>query len=1422
MNGTGEFVRSTSAHLDASELLKQPFTELLSVSPDAATALAPLGIKTIFDLGCSRLFAAARVAAFAKDEMGAAAQYGMAPGDLLDDAIAIESVEAMGTLPLAALRMLDPAQAAAISQALNVTTLRDFAQWPPYLFAKRLVSGSIGGSMDDRDAILTEKLRPTFGEFPTERVYYTTLVMLQMNETTGQGTRPLDGGVSLDAVLADRNGFTKPAIGALMTYSQSWYAQGITFGHLLHSLALAPGEATRIAIVDWARRTSATSSETISETEELASAALHTRALSEVQDAVASEMQEGGSTSSSHADSTSYSAQASVGTGFLTSLWASGDASGSLQGATTDTTASSSSWSVGNRSVAASMQQNINDRTEQHSTSVRNRRATAVREVSQSEHEQVSTRIVANYNHMHALTIQYYEIVQVYRVATRLHRAERCLFIPMERLDFAGPLGAQYVERFRGALGRAALNRRALELLLDDTSAVEISATSSRIVVPSGRPDLVKMSAVLRASMIAKSEPTAAATVAPATATEVPPETVGIRVRAWDRAELASASRFVARPIVRPGSDSLFVPDETELLAISFEGVTVTNLRLDRVDSAAADVDLTVVNGRVDLPAGVRMGELDGIYASRSEGSQGSGQMTLLCAYLGRRFTLPSVPVELGTAVTQVAKFRTDQADRRRELLAHLQANNAHYAQAIARSLDSATLVLLLSEFTWNGRPVIDQVEPKVLTVAGNFLVLRAPVDPDEPSGVTEDGRQATWSDLLKNRGFDFGVEPDSRVIPIPTNGVFAEAVLGRSNSAEKLEYTRFWNWQDSPIPLTLPEIAPVSTGSRATSEDLRPGQLGQPVLNIVTPTSLPDPAGLGAVLTAVSNGNMFRDMSGLAGTQNLAGQVAQGTIDAATAAAEVASSNMRAEMQKSVAMGQIAADIVKAALGAPSSGGANQSVTAEAARVAHGEKRDAAAASAAAGADGSVPIGGGGGGSGGGESGAGTSAPIAGAIGGDGAAAFNKALYGPLGMPAGDLVKTALKGGAADGGGGGGGGGGAAMGGGAAPVPVPAWADAIDPFPPPGVVNLVRNDPSMTTAFAPVTVSTANHLCAGLADVTGAPASAAFAGLHEEEMVFVGSLMKLCVMYAAFALRERVQAFVDAAKANGEPFAAPAIFGVIENAWRPKLKAMFPTKSTTSFGNNQDVTVPKFDRIFTVSPTGVVDFSITSPMVSDASIDAVGENGAPTGLFHEWMRTMMRWSNNQAASNCILALGYFYLNGVLARSGYFDAATSKGLWISGDYDGHDWVRNAAEKASNAAGIALTPRWATAQGRSKSNFVGNALQVSRLLTAMANGKLLSSSSSTEMRALMNQMGGGIGSYARTALTAVGRAPDTLASKIGFGDDSFSHDCAIIERTVGGKLLRYVAVVFGSAPAQARQDLSDLFVLLDSAVVARHP
>src|SRR5690606_32100080 len=100
--------------------------------------------------------------------------------------------------------------------------------------------------------------------------------------------------------------------------------------------------------------------------------------------------------------------------------------------------------------------------------------------------------------------------------------------------------------------------------------------------------------------------------------------------------------------------------------------------------------------------------------------------------------------------------------------------------------------------------------------------------------------------------------------VPIGTGGVFAEAVQGRANAAERLDLGRFWDWQDSPIPIVAPEIAPVVLGSRAMAADVRPGSLDAALVQTLAARGMPDPHGVAASLGAVSK-EMFRDMSGIA-----------------------------------------------------------------------------------------------------------------------------------------------------------------------------------------------------------------------------------------------------------------------------------------------------------------------------------------------------------------------------------------------------------------------------------------------------------------------------------------------------------------------------------------------------------------------------
>ena len=343
--------------------------------------------------------------------------------------------------------------------------------------------------------------------------------------------------------------------------------------------------------------------------------------------------------------------------------------------------------------------------------------------------------------------------------------------------------------------------------------------------------------------------------------------------------------------------------------------------------------------------------------------------------------------------------------------------------------------------------------------------------------------------------------------------------------------------------------------------------------------------------------------------------------------------------------------------------------------------------------------------------------------------------------------------------------------------------------------------------------------LCGAVVDVTGDPALPGFYALNPVDMLYVGSLAKLYVMYVAYELKHRVEAQAKQMIADGlsttDPGWPDKVFAALKRGWQPKLDAAFKGLPSQ---------FPRLRDIVTLAPTGKASFA--SDNLTVAQLDTIGLHGAPRGRFRDWMRLMMRWSNNEAASRCILALSYPYLNGALAAGGFFQRAkpgsrAGVGLWVSGDYLGHDWL------SANRAGQALTPRWAAAQGRESSNFTGTSFQVARLLTLLAQGRLVDADSSTDMQSIMTATEGGVGSYLRHGLSHATppRRVSSYKSKIGLGDDGFSHDGAVLRvtpRPPAGPNVKYVSVVLGSPPRKRRQDLDKLAVQFHDCIIARHP
>ena len=363
----------------------------------------------------------------------------------------------MALQPIAILRRIGPSLGPEVASVLGATTVRDLALWPPYLAARQILTEAF---FPDRqpgaDPDAPADLLPSTGTHPTERVFYRRL-LIDTSPSDTAGLAPIESAAAIDVVpgLMDPRGFDRLATGALLTFSQSWFSQGLTLGQLLHSTCLAPGESTRMAVVDWNRRTRAATTEDIAETEELSNVQTHNRALSEVTTATAREVQQG----QSQIRAASTTSEAGLGLGLDI-----GPLGLSASSATTTTAVMTSTSSFGVRDVAAEFAQDINDRTQQHASAARNRRASIVREVSQEEHETISTRVVTNYNHMHALTVQYYEVVQAFRVTTEIARVERCLFVPFKLFDFSRP---GVIEQWRDQLARAALTASIARLLAE-------------------------------------------------------------------------------------------------------------------------------------------------------------------------------------------------------------------------------------------------------------------------------------------------------------------------------------------------------------------------------------------------------------------------------------------------------------------------------------------------------------------------------------------------------------------------------------------------------------------------------------------------------------------------------------------------------------------------------------------------------------------------------------------------------------------------------------------------------------------------------------------------------------------------------------------------------------------------------------------
>ena len=164
------------------------------------------------------------------------------------------------------------------------------------------------------------------------------------------------------------------------------------------------------------------------------------------------------------------------------------------------------------------------------------------------------------------------------------------------------------------------------------------------------------------------------------------------------------------------------------------------------------------------------------------------------------------------------------------------------------------------------GRSVASVVENKLIGITGNSLIMPvargAHLDPTYSQDVNNP------IDLLHHYRPTTPEEPFR--VSVPTRGVYAEAVMGHCNSCEKIDESRFWRFTEVPSGNEPTQILPISTDSRRSDPgDLTAKDFPTNIINFQNIPTAPNPQGLTDALSALTNPDIFRDISGLEGNQD-------------------------------------------------------------------------------------------------------------------------------------------------------------------------------------------------------------------------------------------------------------------------------------------------------------------------------------------------------------------------------------------------------------------------------------------------------------------------------------------------------------------------------------------------------------------------
>ncbi len=215
------------------------------------------------------------------------------------------------------------------------------------------------------------------------------------------------------------------SIGYILGMTQAWVPDGFALGDLLYSLVLAPGEEQRLIVREHTEEYSvgdqSSGTDVVNDTTQQAQ-----------QDQLEEIFSQASRQTGLAAQSANYEASAKSISFSGSAIIVAGSTSSSKNSGSSGAYASASN-TYSDASQAAERFQTTIAST---SSRIAQTNRVAIRTATSAESEAVSTKLIANHNHSHVMTVQYWEVMRRYKLQTCIDSVKLVLFVPLKLIPF--------------------------------------------------------------------------------------------------------------------------------------------------------------------------------------------------------------------------------------------------------------------------------------------------------------------------------------------------------------------------------------------------------------------------------------------------------------------------------------------------------------------------------------------------------------------------------------------------------------------------------------------------------------------------------------------------------------------------------------------------------------------------------------------------------------------------------------------------------------------------------------------------------------------------------------------------------------------------------------------------------------------------